>query len=43
MTKSQLPNLHQTIANKILITNTSNNNNLEFGVVGGVGFEDETA
>ena len=31
MTKPELPNL-QTVANIILITNTSNNNNLEFGV-----------
>ena len=32
ITKPQLPNLHQTVANTILITNTSNSNNLEFGV-----------
>ena len=32
MTKPQLPNLQQTVAKKILITNTSNSNNLEFGV-----------
>ena len=32
MTKPQLPNLQQTVANTILITNTSNSNNLKFGV-----------
>ena len=32
MTKPQFPNLQQTVANTILITNTSNSNNLEFGV-----------
>ena len=32
MTKPQFPNLQQTVANTILITNTSYSNNLEFGV-----------
>ena len=32
MTKPQLSNLQQTVANTILVTNTSNSINLEFGV-----------
>ena len=32
MTKPHLPNLQQTVAKTILITNTGNSNNLDFGV-----------